>query len=60
MQSADHAAITAPMTQSATEITFRLPGIRIEHVTTGPRTVVGLTAVTFENPVPETTLHWHS
>ncbi len=34
-----------------TEITFRLPGVRVEHIRAGPRHVVGLTAVT---PVTET------
>jgi phenylpropionate dioxygenase-like ring-hydroxylating dioxygenase large terminal subunit len=35
-----------------TEITFRLPGVRIEHITVGKHTVCGLTAVT---PITETT-----
>lgn len=35
----------------ATEITFRLPGIRIEHITAGANTIVGLTAVT---PITDT------
>jgi phenylpropionate dioxygenase-like ring-hydroxylating dioxygenase large terminal subunit len=30
----------------STEITFRLPGIRVEHVQAGRHTVIGLTAVT--------------
>jgi len=44
-----------------TEISFRLPGVRVEHIKAGRHTVVGLTAVT---PVTETetevtqTIYW--
>lgn len=40
----------------STEITFRLPGIRIEHIEAGRHTIVGLTAVT---PVDETQTELH-
>jgi phenylpropionate dioxygenase-like ring-hydroxylating dioxygenase large terminal subunit len=40
----------------STEITFRLPGIRVEHIEAGRYTVVGLTAVT---PVDERTTELH-
>ncbi len=44
-----------------TEISFRLPGVRVEHIKAGRHTVVGLTAVT---PITETetevtqTIYW--
>lgn len=40
----------------STEITFRLPGVRIEHIEAGRYTVVGLTTVT---PVDEKTTELH-
>ncbi len=52
---------------ASTEITFRLPGVRIEHIQTETNTLVNLTAVT---PLSETevnhciywtvTLRWRS
>ncbi len=40
----------------ATEITFRLPGIRIEHIAAGTNSFVGLTAVT---PITESATELH-
>lgn len=40
----------------STEISFRLPGIRIEHIKAGRYTVVGLTAVT---PIDDTRTELH-
>lgn len=40
-----------------TEISFRLPGIRIEHITTGRYSLVNLTAVTPVGPTETTITH---